>query len=188
VVTDHVAGHKATVKGTAKPRRVIILHGTDAKHGSRTLGDTTSSSTGHWHVTLTHGVLYNTVLRATSGVSASNRAHLNVHQVLKINGRGGRCHYSTGQHCAITFVGETSAGFRYRLKGSSRSHVPGERITVTRNGHVLGKARMHSNGTYTVTFVVNNRGADGLVLVGTGVSRSGRTYTKAGHRSFSIAG
>jgi len=150
---------------------VIVVTGNDPKHGNRSLGSTTSASNGTWQLRVAHGFLYNTVVQASSGAQKSNRLHVNVHQVLRI------------KH--VKFVGEGANGFRYKLTGSSASHIPGERITVVLNGKVLGKGKLRSDGTFTVKFTVAKRHAK-LKLKGTGRSGSGVVYTLPGSRSFRV--
>jgi len=171
IASDHVAGHAAKVNGTAAANKLVILFGTDHKRGKHELGEATSAANGAWHVSLAHGVLYNTVLQATSGTQKSKPAHLNVHQVLKIT--------------TVKLVREGASGFTYKLTGKSASHVPGEAISVLVNGKAVGKGKMHANGTFTVTFLVKNK-SEALKLHGTGRSGSGVVYTLAGNKKFHV--
>jgi hypothetical protein len=172
VATDHVAGHAVKVNGTAAANKLVILTGSDRKNGKHELGEATSSSSGSWHIRLAHGVLYNTALQASSGTQKSRPKQFNVHQVLKIT--------------SDKLVSEGADGFHYKLTGKSASHVPGEVVTVLVNGHVVGKGKMHSNGTFTVKFLVKNK-SQALKLHGTGVSGSGARYTLAGSKKFHVS-
>ena len=171
VASDHVAGHAAKVNGTAGANKLVILNGTDRKTGRHELGETTSAANGSWHIRLAHGVLYNTALQAASGTQKSNTAHLNVHQVLKIT--------------SIKLVGEGASGFTYKLTGKSASHITGEALTVRFNGKVVGKGKMHANGTFAVKFLVKNK-SEALRLHGTGLNGSGVEYTLAGNKKFHV--
>jgi hypothetical protein len=174
------------VFGTAEPSRQIVLHGKDRRHGFHSLGATTSSAAGTWSVLLPHGVLYNTRLQASSGDEVSNRARLNVHQVLRIDNRNGHCRPSTGRHCAISFAGEQPNGFHYVLEGFSRSRIPHESISVSFKGSVVGSTRMQSDGTFSVEFVLPHKTTHKLALTGTGRSSRGVRYTLLGYRGFRI--
>ena len=165
------AGRALTIHGTAAANHVVFVRGADPKNGQRSIGSATSASNGAWQLGVSHGFLYNTVVQARSGTQNSNRVHVNVHQVLRIKGD--------------KFTGEGSNGFHYTLTGSSASHIPGEMITVLVKGKVVGKARMRSNGTYTVKFVVKQK-SQALVLHGTGKSKSGVEYTLVGNRTFHV--
>jgi hypothetical protein len=171
ISSDHVAGHPATVNGTAGANKVVIVRGTDHKRGTHRLGEVTAAGNGSWHLHLAHGVLYNTVVQAFSGTQRSNRRNLPVHQVLRIK--------------SDKFIGETAQGFRYKLTGSSASRIPGEAITVRFNGRVVGKGRLHSNGTFTITFTLAHKHAK-LNLHGTGRNASGVEYTLTANRSFRV--
>lgn len=184
--SDGTAGHRVTIKGTADPGEKVVVRGHDKRHGKYRLGRATPSDTGHWRLRLADGVSYNTVARAFQGSEKSNRAHIDVHQVLRIDGHNGRCHYKTGKHCAISLVRHDADGFHYKLTGSSRSKVPGERIVVRRHGHVLGHGRMHRDGTFTVHFTTGKRTPNGLVLRGNGKDRDGVRWVLSGHRRFHV--
>lgn len=169
VASDHVAGHALIVDGTSESKARVVVSGTDPKRGKHALGSTTASSTGKWQLKLAHGVLYNTVLQATSGAEKSNKTSVGVHQVLNIK--------------SDRLVGKSSKGYSYKLAGSSASHVPGELITVTLHGKTLGKGKMRSDGTFIVKFVVKNK-TQKLTLKGSGKSGSGVEYTLPGKRTF----
>ena len=169
IATDHVAGHGVDIQGTAAANKVISVAGHDPKNGTRVLGETNSDSNGGWNLSLPGGVLYNTVVQATSGTQKSNFAPINVHQVLKVTGE--------------RFLGERSNGFRYKMTGSTRSHIPGERMTITLNGRTLGSATLRSNGTFAITFTVKHR-HQRVAVHGSGRSSSGTRYTLAGTGHF----
>jgi len=116
-------------------------------------------------------VLYNTVVQASVGTKKSNTASVTVHQVLSITSN--------------KFVSRGRAGLKYKLTGSSPSHITGEAITVTANGKVVGRAKMRSNGTFTVAFSVRHK-SQKLVLHGTGKNGSGVEYTLDGKRAFHV--
>jgi hypothetical protein len=171
VPTDHVAGHALTIFGTSAADKLVVVRGKDHKRGRYELGETVSGSDGRWQLSKRGGLNYNTLVQASSGTQVSNIVNVTVHQVLKIK--------------RDNFIGQSAKGFRYRLTGSSASHIPSERISVTLNGRVTGSARMHSNGTFTVTFATTKR-HQRVTLHGNGRNGSGVVYTLAAKRTFRV--
>jgi hypothetical protein len=171
IASNHIAGGAVTVAGTATPKTLVLLSGRDRKTGTHALGSADSSSSGAWSIRLAHGVLYNTVVQASVGAKKSNTASITVHQVLSITSK--------------KFVSRGRAGLKYKLTGSSTSHIAGEAITVTAKGKVVGRGKMRSNGTFTVPFIVKNK-SQKLVLHGTGKNGSGVEYTLDGKRAFHV--
>ena len=171
VASDHIAGHAVTLGGTAPAGSPIVVRGHDPKNGAHNFGGTTTGTDGKWHLRIAHGVLYNTVVQAFSGAHSSNKVSVTVHQVLNLK--------------SDKLLAEKSDGFHYMVAGSSTSHIPNEAITVLIKGHVVGKGRLHSDGTYSVTFLSKTKHFSATVH-GTGKSGSGKTYALSGSRSFRI--
>jgi hypothetical protein len=169
VATNHIAGAPVILNGTASAGSPIVVTGHDPKVGTHNLGGTTTGTNGKWQLRIAHGVLYNTVVQAFSGTKSSNKVTVAVHQVLTVKSH--------------KLVAKKSNGFHYVVRGSTTSHIPGEVITVLIKGHVVGKARLSSNGTFTVKFVSKKKSPSATVH-GSGKSGSGKTYTLAGSRSF----
>jgi hypothetical protein len=171
VTGPHTAGRTITVHGTSAPNHVIFVNGGDRHYGAHQIGSTTSDSSGNWQLRIPGGVNYNTTLQAKSGTQSSSKVHFQVHQVLRIK--------------SDKFRGETGRGFKYRLTGSSSSHIPGEVITVLENGKIIGKGKMSSNGTFAVTFLVKHK-RDTLSLHGTGRNGRGVEFTLPGNHRFRV--
>jgi len=169
VATDHIAGHTITVNGTAGANMFVVVNGSDPKNGRRALGSATAASDGKWVLRLAHGVLYNTVVQASSGTQQSNKVTGSVHQVLNIRSK--------------QLVRKRADGYHYKLTGTSASQIAGEALTVSVNGKIVGKGKMRSDGSFTVAFVTKTKGQKST-LKGTGKNGAGVVYTLPGKSTF----
>ncbi len=185
--TDNKPGHPVRIKGTAPAQSMVSVTGRDHRHGRYDLGTTTASDTGHWHLDLPGGVRLNTAVRAHADGHTSDAAHIKVHQILRIDNDGGRCHHKTGRHCSIALLRHHRHHFVYRITGQSMVHIGREHITVRRHGHVVGKGRIHRNRTFALTFVLRHRTAKHLALRSSGKNGHDVRLMLPGHRHFRIA-
>jgi hypothetical protein len=154
VDSDHHAGDVVVISGSAPPGATVAVRGSDPVNGTRQLGAVVAGSDGSWSLDVAHGFVYNTVIEATSGGDNSNLYTLGIRQEFG----GIHIHYN----------GHDSHGYHYTITGGSTSHIPGERLTVTTGGVVVGRGTLASNGSFSIRITIKTGGSHTVTLSGTG--------------------
>ena len=172
VDSDHHSGDVVVINGSAPPGATVAVRGSDPVHGTRQLGAVVAGSDGSWSLDVAGGFFYNTVIEATTGGDDSNLYTLGIRQDFG----GIHIHYN----------GHDSHGYHYTITGGSTSHIPGERLTVTSGGVVVGRGSLSSSGTFSIRITIKTGGSHTVTLSGTGNSSrsTDAQYALPGSASF----